>query len=145
MFSSIFLTGPNKIQIKSSILCKCQGFKMVLKNLQFICRSINNLKQNGQKQFKKKSLTTFFVSREEGLLRGRILIGGFAVFRLVVVLLITKFYTHDLTISDICNFLVLNSNSTFSFGILICNFFLFKVKNAWICVLTLLSSYYCYL
>ena len=36
-------------------------------------RSINNLKRNDQKRFKKKSLNTFFISREEGPLNGRTL------------------------------------------------------------------------
>ena len=79
---------------------------MVMKNLLFSCKKYKNLKQNGQKQFKNKSLANFFVFREEGQLKESTLIGGFAVFKLLVVLSITKLYMHDITFSDICKFLV---------------------------------------
>ena len=45
--------------------------------------------------------TTFFVSRGEGQLKERTLIGVFVVFELVVVLPITKLHTHYITVSDI--------------------------------------------
>ena len=51
---------------------------------------MNNLKRNGQKQFKKKSLAIYFVSREEGQSKGRTLTGGFAIFKLFVVMSKTK-------------------------------------------------------
>ena len=64
--------------------------QLVLKNLQLICKNANNLKRNGQKQVEKKSLTTFFISREEGQLKGRTLKRKkFAIFKLLVVLSLT--------------------------------------------------------
>ena len=47
------------------------------------------------------TFTTFFVSRGEGQLKERTLIGVFVVFELVVVLPITKLHTHYITVSDI--------------------------------------------
>ena len=82
------------------------------------------MKQNRQKLFKNKSLANFFVSREEGQLKERTLTGGFAVFKLLAILSITKLYMHDITFSDICKFLVT--------GILICKMlFLVKWKTHW--------------
>ena len=47
---------------------------------------MSNLNRNGQKQSDKKSLTTFFVSKEEGQLKGRIFTrNDFAVFKLLFV------------------------------------------------------------
>ena len=70
----------------------------------------NNLKRN--------HLLLFFISREQGQLKGRTLIGRFAVFKLLVALLRTKFYTHDIKfLHGICIFLVT--------GILICKMLLF--------------------
>ena len=82
-------------------------------------RDINNLKWKSQKQFKKKSLTTFFLYREEGQLKGRTIISGLALFKLLAVLAIPKLYTYNTIFLDICNFLVT--------GILICKM-LFFVK-----------------
>ena len=59
-------------------------------------RSINNLKRNGQKQFKKKLRTNFFFSTEERQLKERTFIGESAAFKLLVVLSIAKLYTHDI-------------------------------------------------
>ena len=70
----------------------------------------NNLKRN--------HLLLFFISREQGQLKGRTLIGGFAVFQLLVALLRTKLYTHGINfLHGICTFLVT--------GILICKMLLF--------------------
>ena len=46
------------------------------------------------------------ISREKGQLKGRTPIGGLAVFELLVILSITKLYTHGITVSDICSFLI---------------------------------------
>ena len=93
---------------------------MFLKVCIWSVKSINNLKGIGQKQFKKKTLNTFFFSREEGQWKGMNLVGGFAVFKLFVVLSIIKLYMHAIVSSDICNFLmtgilICNSNSNFHF------------------------------
>ena len=45
------------------------------------------------KKIRKKSFTTLLVYIEESLLQGKSLIGGFDVFKLLVVLLIKKVYT----------------------------------------------------
>lgn len=42
---------------------------MVLKKLQLISKKYKNFKRNVQKQLKKKQLTTFFISIEEGQLK----------------------------------------------------------------------------
>ena len=55
--------------------------------------------------------------QEKGLLRRRALIGRSNIFKLHVALSITKFYTHNITFSDICNFFVM--------GILICKLLFF--------------------
>ena len=88
---------------------------MVLRNLQLTCKKYKQSEM--KKEFKKKLLSTFFVYREKGQLKRRTLIGVFAVFKLLVVLSITKGYTHGIAFSDICNFLIT--------GILICIFFFF--------------------
>ena len=108
------------------IWCKSRVSKWFWKACSWSVKSINNLKRNGQKQFKKKSLTTFFVSREEGQLQGKTSVRkDFVIFKLLVVLSITKLDTHGITFSDICNFLVTE--------ILICKMLLFcQVEN--ICV-----------
>ena len=81
-------------------------------------RSINNLTPNRWKNSVRNRLLLFFISREEGHLKGRNLKrNDFAVFKLLVVLSITKFYTHDIKFSDIYNFLVT--------GILICKMHFF--------------------
>ena len=54
----------------------------------------------------KRNRLLLFVSREEGQLKGSTLIGEFAVFKLIVVLLITKLYMYDISFSDIFNFLI---------------------------------------
>ena len=54
----------------------------------------------------KRNRLLLFVSREEGQLKGSTLSGGFAVFKLIVVLLITKLYMYDMSFSDILNFLI---------------------------------------
>lgn len=103
-------------------------------------RSTNNLKRNGQKQFKKKSLTSVSISRKVGQIKGRALQGGFVVFKLLVVLSIIKLYTPDISFLDICKFLVT--------GILICEMLFFvkwKSQVFVFCVLPLLSNYYGYL
>ena len=64
------------------------------------------MERNGQKQYEKNLLTIFSISREEGQLKGRTPIGGFAEIYLLAVLLIFKLYMHDITVSDILNFLV---------------------------------------
>ena len=70
----------------------------------------NNLKRN--------HLLLFFISREQGKVKGRTLIEGFAVFRWLVPLLRTKLYTHGIKfLHGICIFLVT--------GILICKMLLF--------------------
>ena len=70
----------------------------------------NNLKRN--------HLLLFFISREQRQLKGRTLIGEFAVFKLLVALLRTKLYTHDIKfLHSTCIFLVT--------GILICKMLLF--------------------
>ena len=75
----------------------------------------NNLKRN--------HLLLFFISREQRQLKGRTLIGEFAVFKLLVALLRTKLYTHDIKfLHSTCIFLVT--------GILICKMLLFvKCKS----------------
>ena len=70
----------------------------------------NNLRRN--------HLLLFFISREQRQLKARTLIGEFTVFKLLVALLSTKFYTHDIKfLHGICTFLVT--------GILICKILLF--------------------
>ena len=54
---------------------------------------INNLKRNGQKQFKRNRLIHFSFP-EEGTIKRCL---NFAVFKLLVVLSITKLYIHDVT------------------------------------------------
>ena len=76
----------------------------------------NNLKRN--------YLLIFFCSREKGRLKWRNLSGGFASFKLIYVLSITKHYMADITFSDICNFPIK--------GILICKMLvLSKWKTHW--------------
>ena len=58
------------------------------------------------KQVKTKSITTFWISKEEGKLKWKTLTVDFAVYKLIIVLSITKLHTHDITFPDICNFLV---------------------------------------
>ena len=95
-------------------------------------RSTNNLKRNGQKQFKKKLLISVSISRKVGQIKGRALTGGFVVFTLLVVLSIIKLYTPDISLLDICKFLVT--------GILICEMLFFvKWKSQDFCVLCFTS------
>ena len=86
--------------------------------------------RNAEKQPIKKSLTTFFVSREEGHLKARILIGGFAIFKATsVVLSIIKFNASD-------NFKYLqHSRYNNSVCILFSHVIFCQVKNLSICVL----------
>ena len=80
---------------------------MGFKNLQLICKKYKQSETNCSKIILKKiSLNTFSVPREEGQSNEMTLNGGFSVFKLLVVLSITKFYTHGITFSDICNFLI---------------------------------------
>ena len=44
-----------------------------------------------RKEFEKKSLTNLFVSRQEGQLKGRTIIVGFSVWKLLVILSLTNF------------------------------------------------------
>ena len=74
MFSSMFLMDPNTVLIMM-IWCKSRDFSK--KVWSWSVRSIDNLKRNGKKQFKKKMLTTFFVYGEKVQLKGMDLIGGF--------------------------------------------------------------------
>ena len=62
------------------------------------------------------------------------------MLNLLVALSIAKLYTHDITFSDICNFLV---KRIIIFKIF--SFFFFLSSEKSICVLPLLSDYYCYL
>ena len=71
---------------------KTQLFKMVWKICSWLAGSISNLKRNDQKQFRKKLLTAFFVSREERKLKERSFIGAFAVFKLIAVMSIAKLF-----------------------------------------------------
>ena len=142
MFSSIFLTDLNTILI-TMIWCKSRDFQNGFEKFAVDFQEVQTIwKKNGQKQFKKKSLITFFVFREVGQLKGRTLIGGFAVFKLLVVLSITKLYTFDITSSDTCNFLVT--------GILIRKMLLFSSeKRIDLCFaspvkLLLLSTKFCF-
>ena len=77
-----------------------------------ICKKHKQSEVKWSKLIVKKSLTTFFDSREEVQLKGRTIIGGFAVFQLLVVHSVTKLSTCDITFSDFCNSL--------DTGILIC-------------------------
>ena len=115
MFSSRFLTDTNTILI----MMIWWDFKMVLKNFQLICKKykLKYLKWNSQKQIKKKSLTTFFISRERSKIKRKDSYWKICFIKLLVVLSVTKLYTHNMTFSDICNFLVR--------GILICEMLLF--------------------
>ena len=72
------------------------------------------------------SILYFTVKKTNDRLGTRALTGGFAVFKLLVVLSITKLYTHDITFSDNCNFDLT--------GILICKMlFLSSEKRVVLC------------
>ena len=117
------LTDPNTILIMM-IWCKSRGSKWFRKIWSLLLRTIGNLKRNDQKQFKKKSLNPFSVSRQGWQLKWRTLIEKFALFKLHVSLSIITLYKHDITFSDICNFLVT--------GNLICKILFFvKYKTHW--------------